>query len=181
MPEKIKNTNSVLNRIRLAKVADGTIKIELTKSKKILEALKLVYGESCVRCKESDADTIDHVIPKSKGGRDHVDNYQPMCKKCNNDKGSFDTDYRPIDENLKERVRAALGINHTMTKEPAPVKKTQQKKHVADQYMDMPKNISVKPKKLGKLHPYWNPKTMTYEYYSIEFKETPSHLVKPIW
>lgn len=27
--------------------------------------------------------TIDHIHPKSKGGRNHVSNYQAMCKICN--------------------------------------------------------------------------------------------------
>jgi len=27
--------------------------------------------------------TIDHIYPKSKGGPDHIDNYQPMCSFCN--------------------------------------------------------------------------------------------------
>lgn len=31
--------------------------------------------------------TIDHVYPKSKGGQDHVSNYQCLCYPCNQVKG----------------------------------------------------------------------------------------------
>lgn len=32
--------------------------------------------------------TKDHILPKSKGGLDHFDNYQTMCTICNAEKGS---------------------------------------------------------------------------------------------
>lgn len=32
--------------------------------------------------------TKDHIVPKSKGGADHVDNLQPMCAECNARKGN---------------------------------------------------------------------------------------------
>ena len=32
--------------------------------------------------------TKDHIIPKSKGGRDILENYQPMCEHCNRAKGN---------------------------------------------------------------------------------------------
>lgn len=32
--------------------------------------------------------TKDHILPKSKGGKDHLTNFQTMCTKCNEDKSS---------------------------------------------------------------------------------------------
>ena len=32
--------------------------------------------------------TKDHIVPKSKGGRNHMSNYQTMCAECNDRKGS---------------------------------------------------------------------------------------------
>ena len=49
-----------------------------------LEHLK---NKPCVRCGKP-ADTIDHIIPLSKGGTNDIDNLQPMCWKCNKAKGS---------------------------------------------------------------------------------------------
>lgn len=48
------------------------------------------YGwYTCVRCKKKlrkeDVD-IDHIIPQSLGGKDDLNNLQPMCKTCNRSK-----------------------------------------------------------------------------------------------
>lgn len=32
--------------------------------------------------------TKDHIVPRSRGGPDHLDNYQTMCSPCNAKKGS---------------------------------------------------------------------------------------------
>ncbi|MDP5171865.1 MAG: HNH endonuclease [Bacteroidia bacterium] len=43
----------------------------------------------CVYCGSKDALTIDHVHPKSLGGRDSWDNLVTACQKCNSQKGSL--------------------------------------------------------------------------------------------
>ena len=32
--------------------------------------------------------TKDHIVPRSRGGKDHLSNYQPMCATCNTKKGN---------------------------------------------------------------------------------------------
>jgi hypothetical protein len=39
--------------------------------------------------------TVDHIIPKSLGGLNHIDNYQPMCFPCNNKKGNGKRNHNP--------------------------------------------------------------------------------------
>lgn len=40
-------------------------------------------GHRCVSCGATDALTIDHVIPRSKGGGNTADNLQTLCAPCN--------------------------------------------------------------------------------------------------
>ena len=37
--------------------------------------------------------TIDHIVPKSKGGPDHIDNPQLLCGACNSTKGDREQSY----------------------------------------------------------------------------------------
>lgn len=43
----------------------------------------------CVYCNSKDALTIDHVVPRSMGGRDAWDNLVTACQKCNAKKGNM--------------------------------------------------------------------------------------------
>lgn len=52
------------------------------------------YGNICLCCKEKKPLTIDHVIPLSKGGKNSIDNIQPLCLECNMYKHTKTIDYR---------------------------------------------------------------------------------------
>lgn len=46
--------------------------------------------------------TVDHIIPKSKGGTNHLANKQPMCTKCNSNKSNKLPEKHVIDAVLAE-------------------------------------------------------------------------------
>ncbi len=53
------------------------------------------FGNVCLCCGAADPLDRDHVIPISKGGRDDIENLQPLCGYCNSTKNNkHDTDYR---------------------------------------------------------------------------------------
>ena len=58
-----------------------------------------------LRAEDGTLMTKDHILPKSKGGRDHISNMQTMCVDCNKAKGnSYDGHYI-------EKVNNIIGVN----------------------------------------------------------------------
>jgi hypothetical protein len=52
------------------------------------EDIKKHWNNSCVYCGSSENLTLDHVKPKTRGGRDEARNLVCACQTCNHQKGS---------------------------------------------------------------------------------------------
>lgn len=50
-------------------------------------ALKASFGNKCAFCGSEEKVQRDHILPICKGGRDSIDNIQPLCWRCNFRKG----------------------------------------------------------------------------------------------
>jgi|SRR3990172_5696263 len=59
------------------------------------------YKGRCLRCGRTDLPlTVDHVVPISKGGRNSIENIQPLCQSCNARKHTQIMDYREIEKEV---------------------------------------------------------------------------------
>ena len=68
-------------------VSDETERVSVSRRRK-REVLR-AYGRKCLGCGRTDVDLkVDHVKPKSRGGRASFENLQPLCRECNNEKGN---------------------------------------------------------------------------------------------
>lgn len=57
--------------------------------------MKKLLTSPCANCGSTENQTIDHIIPISRGGRDSIGNYQTLCKSCNCSKHSkFITEWK---------------------------------------------------------------------------------------
>lgn len=76
------------NRRALVRSAEGSFT-----AAEWLALCEAAFGK-CLRCGLEEDLTIDHVIPLSMGGTNHISNIQPLCKFCNCMKGARHIDYR---------------------------------------------------------------------------------------
>lgn len=51
-----------------------------------------LHGTNCHYCGRAEVRTVDHIVPKSKGGSDRMSNLVPCCRRCNTSKGTKDYD-----------------------------------------------------------------------------------------
>jgi ATP adenylyltransferase len=88
-----------LHRSKNRKPVPGSIRYEV---------LKRAKGrcELCGVSNEEKALEVDHIVPKNKGGKDYIDNYQALCYSCNSNKRDLDdTDFRNLNAQYQNRER----------------------------------------------------------------------------
>lgn len=101
-PTECEFCRSLLVRVRKFGGADGWRKVEATGKKAVRGKVPLVGktqrerifrrdGYRCVECGCSERKllTIDHKVPRSKGGKNNDANLQTMCRGCNGAKGDM--------------------------------------------------------------------------------------------
>jgi ATP adenylyltransferase len=65
--------------------------------------------ESCGISNKEKALEVDHIIPRSKGGKDVLSNFQALCYTCNAQKSNKDdTDFRKIQESYNHRKKNCI-------------------------------------------------------------------------
>lgn len=56
-------------------------------NKKVREEVFAKHGKVCKHCSSENDLSIDHIIPVVRGGKNSIDNLQPLCRSCNSKKG----------------------------------------------------------------------------------------------
>ena len=124
---------------KIIRIAEGAV-IKVPAVMRLIKLIRTLYrtrvpfskknifvrdGFRCVYCgAENVRLTIDHILPKSRGGKTDFENCVSSCKPCNNNKGSrtpreagFFLKVRPYQPTISEFLRLKvkkLGINDTL-------------------------------------------------------------------
>lgn len=83
----------------------------------VKEYLLDVWGRNCVYCGQTDVPLeVEHIIPRSRGGTDRVDNLTISCTDCNQEKGSQTAEEfgsPDIQEKVKDTLKDVSAVNST--------------------------------------------------------------------
>src|SRR3990167_11470530 len=80
-------------RTGLLRRTNSTRSINSDQRLRTKEALLNQYGK-CLACGSEENLTLDHIIPRARGGPNNRNNLQLLCRPCNEAKGNRTIDYR---------------------------------------------------------------------------------------
>lgn len=81
----------------------------MTKGRPVKKVFQLIFenGSCCRYCErelEWEEITVDHIVPKFRGGKDDIENLAIACQSCNSSKGIKTLDEFHIHKSLKEVI-----------------------------------------------------------------------------
>jgi 5-methylcytosine-specific restriction endonuclease McrA len=74
-----------------------------------LRGLKALYGGLCAYCRVRSGDTLDHVVPLSRGGEHSVANLVPACFRCNHSKKDLSVEEWSASDRVHNPFRGEKG------------------------------------------------------------------------
>lgn len=92
-PDKMRESSRKSRFNRKAQKIAGEGKITVQE----WQQLKKFYNFTCLKCGRKEPEiklTLDHVKPLKLGGKNVIQNAQPLCVSCNSSKGAKEIDYR---------------------------------------------------------------------------------------
>ena len=77
-----------------------------------LLAVLAAYGDECIHCHQPGCNSVEHIVPRSRGGLDTLDNTRPAHRVCNQERGvHMMTTTPPLEVSHSSRVAQLLGVS----------------------------------------------------------------------
>lgn len=91
-----KDRNRFKSRVNFLEANFKNFRNKIPVSKKTKKSILRRDGYKCLCCGSREYLTVDHIIPRSKGGLNNKNNLQTLCFNCNQSKGTKIIDYRKV-------------------------------------------------------------------------------------
>jgi 5-methylcytosine-specific restriction endonuclease McrA len=85
----------------------------------LLDVLMKYQNGLCLGCSKNIVGcfTVDHIIPQSRGGSDHIDNIQLLCGPCNSSKNDRDMEEWALIKNIEAKFVREIEVPKPLTDE----------------------------------------------------------------